>query len=40
MRHAVLAGFTLSLIATSADAALLSRMGGQAYYDDVLNVTC
>jgi len=29
----------LSLLATSANAALLSRLGGQAYYDDVLDIT-
>lgn len=29
----------LSLASVSADAALYSRLGGQAYYDDTLNVT-
>ncbi|WKZ11135.1 MAG: DUF1566 domain-containing protein [Gammaproteobacteria bacterium] len=33
-------GIALSvLLAGSANAALLSRAGGQAYYDDVLNIT-
>jgi hypothetical protein len=30
---------TLCLATVTADAALLSRAGGQAYYDDVLNIT-
>ena len=35
-----LSGLMLLLLACgSADAALLSRAGGQAYYDDVLNIT-
>jgi hypothetical protein len=29
----------LMMMSTSANAALLSRAGGQAYYDDVLNIT-
>ena len=29
----------LLLVAGAANAALLSRAGGQAYYDDVLNIT-
>lgn len=33
-------GITVSVLAAgSADAALLSRVGGQAYYDDVLDIT-
>ncbi|TFG85844.1 MAG: DUF1566 domain-containing protein [Chromatiales bacterium] len=36
---AVAAVATLCLLAASANAALLSRLGGQAYYDDVLNIT-
>jgi hypothetical protein len=36
-----LSGLMLLLLACgSADAALLSRAGGQAYYDDVLNISC
>lgn len=30
---------TLSLVSVSADAALLSRLSGLAYYDDVLDIT-
>ncbi len=30
---------TLCLASVSADAALYSRLGGQAYYDDTLNMT-
>ncbi|MDP2325625.1 MAG: DUF1566 domain-containing protein [Gammaproteobacteria bacterium] len=32
-------GLILSFFALSANAALISRAGGQAYYDDVLNIT-
>jgi hypothetical protein len=38
MKH-VLAMLTFCLVSASANAALLSRLSGQAYYDDVLDIT-
>jgi len=38
-KNSLLAGLVVLLMAGSANAALLSRAGGQAYYDDVLNIT-
>ncbi len=35
----LLAVLTLCLLASSANAVLVSRLSGQAYYDDVLNIT-
>ncbi len=35
----VISGLVLLALGSSAQAALLSRAGGQAYYDDVLNIT-
>jgi hypothetical protein len=35
----IVATLALGLASLSADAALYSRLGGQAYYDDTLNVT-
>ncbi|NCF63588.1 MAG: DUF1566 domain-containing protein [Gammaproteobacteria bacterium] len=32
-------GLLLLFVFASSDAALVSRLGGQAYYDDVLNIT-
>ena len=32
-------GVCLFLVCVSADAALISRLGGQAYYDTVLDIT-
>jgi hypothetical protein len=39
MKPTVVGLIVWTLSAAAADAALLSRAGGQAYYDDVLNVT-
>jgi Protein of unknown function (DUF1566) len=39
MFRSVAITLTLCLVAATAQAALLSRAGGQAYYDDVLNIT-
>jgi hypothetical protein len=36
--HRIL-GVLLVFVFASADAAFISRLGGQAYYDDVLNIT-
>ena len=39
MKRIFCATFLVLLTCTSAQAALFSRAGGQAYYDDVLNIT-
>lgn len=39
MKKVITSTFLIMLLASSANAALLSRLSGQAYYDDVLDIT-
>jgi hypothetical protein len=39
MKHHLTAVLVLTLLGGTADAALYSRLGGQAYYDSALNIT-